>query len=302
VIRKFAVNARPADLLNLGFLLFLTSVAVVFRDKIDGPAYLVLLYSALVLAQALLLLLKDRNRILKWSYNLVLPTLSILLIFDSLERLVHYLNPRDIDPQLIRLDYMLFGGYPTVMLEKIMNPFLTDVLQLAYSSYYFIPISLGVVLLTKKKPEEFDQSLFFIMLCFYLSYLGYMLMPAIGPRFTIGHLQNKPLEGLFFTGPLQEFLNRLEGVKRDAFPSGHTGIALTVLYLAFRFERRLYYILLPLVSALVVATVYCRYHYVVDVIGGVMLTLLTLAVGEIWYARRAGTTSTDMPVAGKSSD
>ena len=77
-------------------------------------------------------------------------------------------EPGDIDPLLIRLDYMIFGNHPTVMLESIMNPFLTDILQAAYSMYYFVPVGYGVVLLFNNQREEFNKSLFMIMFCFYL--------------------------------------------------------------------------------------------------------------------------------------
>jgi membrane-associated phospholipid phosphatase len=138
----------------------------------------------------------------------------------------------------------------------------------------------------KGTDKAFDRSLFLIMLCFYLSYIGYMLMPAIGPRFTMNHLQSRALEGLCITGPLQEFLNRLEGIKRDAFPSGHTAITLTVVYLSWRFDKRLFAVFLPVAIALIAATVYCRYHYVVDVIGGMALTFITIGIGESYYAYR----------------
>jgi membrane-associated phospholipid phosphatase len=84
--------------------------------------------------------------------------------------------------------------------------------------------------------------------------------------------------------PVQKFLNYLEGIKRDAFPSGHTAIPLTVLYLAYKFRRRVFWFLLPVVSALIFSTVYCRYHYVVDVIAGFGLTLITIYLGEWYYA------------------
>jgi len=207
----------------------------------------------------------------------------VLVIFDSLGSLVHYINTSDIDPLLIGLDFLIFKDHPTVMLEKIMNPLLTDILQLAYTTYYFIPISFGVVLWLNNKREEFDRSVFLILFCFYLSYLGYILFPALGPRFTIDRLQTSELRGFLVAEPIQQFLNRLEGIKRDAFPSGHTGIALTVLYLAYRFKRRFFWILLPVVSGLVFSTVYCRYHYVVDVIAGFGLTLITILLGERYY-------------------
>ncbi len=172
------------------------------------------------------------------------------------------------------------------MLEKITTPLLTDIMQLAYTSYYFLPVILAIALKIEKEDSAFDRSLFLIMFCFYISYIGYMLMPALGPRYTINHLQNIELEGLFITLPLQEFLNRLEGIKRDAFPSGHTGVALTVLYLSFLFKKRYFWIFLPFVVVLIFSAVYCRYHYVVDVLGGVLLALITISLGEMYYEFR----------------
>ena len=107
-------------------------------------------------------------------------------------------------------------------------------------------------------------------------------MPALGPRFYLDHLQTTGLQGLLVAEPLHDLLNRLEGIKRDAFPSGHTGIAVVVLYLAYQYKRNLFWIYLPVVAALLFSTVYLRYHYIVDVIAGFGLTLLTILIGE-WY-------------------
>lgn len=287
MIREVVRGLRPADSLNLVFLFFLSSVVLAFYGKLNGPGGLLILYSALIFVQLVLVRFKNSNGLVRWAYDLIFPTICILIVFDSLGGLVHSINPRDIDPILIRLDYAIFGFYPTVMAEKCMNPLLTDILQLAYSSYYFLPITLGVVLKIKGRDPDFDRSLFLIMFCFYLSYAGYMLMPALGPRFTLGHLQNTDLRGYVIAGQLQELLNRIEGIKRDAFPSGHTGIALTVLYLSYRYAKGLYRFFLPCVIALIVSTVYCRYHYVVDVLGGILLALITIFLGEAYYGYRA---------------
>lgn len=285
-MRSPVFRLRNADSLNLFFLVFLLTVTAIFHQRISDAAILIMLYAALIFFQIMLIRVKDKGVFCGWVYDLIFPTISILAIFDSLGRLVHSLNPKDIDPLLIRLDNTLFFGNPTVMMEKLTVPLLTDVLQVAYTSYYFLPITLGIVLKVKKDGAAFDRAIFLIMLCFYLSYVGYMLMPAIGPRFTLSHLQHVELKGFLIAQPIQEFLNRLEGIKRDAFPSGHTAVALTVLYLASRFEKRLFRFFLPLVLALIFSTVYLRYHYVVDVFAGVLLALITIVMGEKCYGYR----------------
>jgi len=281
-MRRIILKQRPADAVTIIFLLFLSALTLIFYQHIPKAPFLISLYSIFFIAQIILIRFKNNGRFMGLFYDLIFPILCVLVIFDSLGWLVHYVNPEDIDPILIRLDYLIFNNHPTIILERVMSPLLTDILQIAYSTYYFIPISLGVVLLLNNQREEFNRTLFLILLCFYLSYLGYILMPALGPRFTISHLQTTELRGLFIAEPLQKLLNKLEGVKRDAFPSGHTAVAVTVLYLAYRFKKRFFWILLPIVSALIFSTVYCRYHYVVDIIAGFGLTLLTIFLGE-WY-------------------
>ncbi|MFZ6016405.1 MAG: phosphatase PAP2 family protein [Nitrospirota bacterium] len=289
---------RPADAVTIIFLLFLSVLSIIFYWDVPRAPLLISLYSILIISQIIIIRFKDRGKFMGLFYDLIFPIVCVIVIFDSLEWLVHYVNPEDIDPILVRLDYLIFKAHPTVMLERIMSPFLTDILQLAYSTYYFIPITFGIALLWNNQREEFNRTLFLVLFCFYFSYLGYILMPALGPRYAISHLQTTELKGLFIAEPIQRLLNQLEGIKRDAFPSAHTAIAVIVLYLAYMFKKRLFWIYLPLVLALIFSTVYCRYHYVVDIIAGFGLTILTIFLGEGyygWWTKRNTTNSPTLP-------
>jgi len=277
------LKLRPADALTIIFVSILLLITILFNSTIPNRLLLIATYLALLVGQFILIKVKDKNRFLRFTYDLIFPVLSVLVLFDSLGWLVHYINPVDIDPLLIKLDYAIFGNHPTIMLESILNPFLTDILQIAYSTYYFLPVVLGIMLIKNNQKEEFNRSLFLILFCFYLSYVGYIIWPAIGPRFTLENVQTQKLQGFLIAEPMQNLLNKLEGVKRDAFPSGHTGIALTVLYLSFRYNKKLFVIYLPIVALLIFSTVYCRYHYVVDVIAGFGLTAITILLGEKYY-------------------
>ena len=282
---KIFLRQRPADAVTIFFLLVLLTLTFIFYRSIPKAPLLIGTYSSLLVIQAALASVKHGGRSVIVLHRIVFPVICVLVVFDSLGNLVHYINPVDIDPILIRIDYMICGNHPTVLLERITNPALTDLLQIAYTSYYFIPISFGVLLFKKNRHREFDRSVFLILLCFYLSYLGYMLFPALGPRFSLAGVQTMELRGLLVTEPLQRFLNHLEDIKRDAFPSGHTAVTVLVLCLAYRYHKGYFRIAFPVVSALVFATVYCRYHYVVDVLAGLALTALTLLLGDRYYAR-----------------
>lgn len=277
------MNLRPADTVTAIFSFLLLILTVFFYNKIPSAPHLILIYASLIFFQITLVSLSRLNSLLSLTRDIIFPVIAVLIIFDSLGLIVHNINPIDLDYLLIRLDYIIFGTYPTIELEKITSPLLTDILQIAYSTYYFLPVTLGIVLKIQKKEREFEKSLSLILFCFYLSYIGYILFPALGPRYAMEHLHETELTGFLFSEHIQKILNMLEGIKRDAFPSGHTGIALTVLYLSYLYEKRLFMFFLPPVTLLIFATVYCRYHYAVDVLGGIILTVVTITAGKLYY-------------------
>lgn len=276
---RFLLNA--ADRLSLSFIALLCGITLVFVPVHSwGP----LLGTQFALAAALLALASYRDRAPAgetfFYLHLAFTVAMVLILFNSMGALISGARPGiSFDDWLIKTDYLIFGAHPTVWTERLINPFLTAVLQLAYISYYFMPISLGITLIAKQRRAEFEKALFGIVLCFYLSYIGYLLVPAIGPRFTLNGIQTTGLEAGPFITWIQETLNSLEHNKTDAFPSGHTAIALVTLYYSLTFrEKMLSAVLLPAAFALIVSTVYLRYHYVVDVIAGIALAGATIAL------------------------
>ena len=87
---------------------------------------------------------------------------------------------------------------------------------------------------------------------------------------------------------ISQKLNELEHTKDDAFPSGHTMITVFCLLVAYRESRRLFRAWLPIAILLIVSTMYCRFHYVVDVIAGLSLAFVALPVGDRLYAWMRG--------------
>ncbi len=201
-----------------------------------------------------------------------------------------------IDNELIKIDRLIFGFDPTIELYKISSPFFTELLQIVYGTFFFLPVILGIDLILRDKTSEFKYSTFIIVYGFILSFIGYILFPAIGPRFTLHSFDTNNIEmpGLFFTDMLREIVNSGESiptgtpnpasvVQRDAFPSGHTQMTLLVMYLSVKFGSRLKIFFLVNGSLLIFATVYLRYHYVADLIGGFLFMLLTLWSGKYFY-------------------
>jgi membrane-associated phospholipid phosphatase len=277
---------RIAPIQGLTFfsLVGLILLAFIFRGQIPLWRSLLLHYTLFLGLLFALELSSNRKAIGRMGmfFHHFSPILFVILIYESLGDLIQYLRP-DIDSRLIQIDFFIFGVHPTRWMEQWIVPWFTDVMSLAYVSYYFIPVALILVLYLKDRKIEFDRVIFTLVLGYYVSFIGYILFPAIGPRYTLTHLYTVPLEGSFLTDFVRESLNVLEHNKRDCMPSGHTQMVLMVLFLAYRYEKILFYLLFPIVCALILSTVYLRYHYVIDLFVGVGLAIACIVVGPRWY-------------------
>lgn len=220
----------------------------------------------------------------------------IFITFKQLYFMVHPIHPTDYDELLIKIDRMLLGTDPTKFLQQFSHPMMTEILQIVYTSFYLLPIIVGVDLLKNKKYDEFEFAAFLIVYGFFLSYLGYFSLPTVGPRFTLHDFFkiDDELPGLFLTPYLREFVNIGESipngtinphelVQRDVFPSGHTQMTLLTMYAAVKFNSRTKRFMLVVGSLLIFSTVYLRYHYVIDLIAGTLFAILTLWSGRKIY-------------------
>ena len=301
-LRKIISRLSPADFVSIAFLFFLIALNLIFAARVRQWFTLVAINLAIV---ALIPILawgaeKKKTRLLvgmhRWYCYFI-----IIFIFKEIYLMVHPIHPTDYDQVFIAIDRWVFGVDPTRWMAQFAHPLLTEILQIAYFSYYILFIILGVEIYRRYAIEEFDKVAFLIVYGFYLSYLGYFSLPGVGPRFTLHDfaLLETELPGVFLTNVLRSIINAGESiprvhdhaidfVQRDVFPSGHAQLTIIVMALAFRYRLKARWILLTLGSLLIVATVYLRYHYVVDLAAGALLAWFTLWSGdklEVWWRR-----------------
>jgi len=258
-------------------------LTLLYLNVIPSSQLLLVRYIGLLLL--ILLVRRTAERMEKRGWILFRDFLPILLIFevyDGLGYMLHLINPSDADPLLIRIDRFLFKTDPSLWLEKYASPFLNDLMHLAYFSFYFLPILLGIVLWAKGKRGAFNRLVLGATGAFYLCFIGYILVPAAGPRCTLAQLYQVPLGGTPLTDFVRGFVATAENLQWDCFPSGHTAVALVVLWYALREERGLFYVLLPITILLLISTVYCRYHYVIDLIAGAAVAAVSIILAD-WF-------------------
>ncbi len=283
-------NLNATDLSVVGFFLFLSLLNMIFCGRISHWYFLIPINFG-VTGLVFFLAYMHKNKLNKgWMYAHYFYLLPLILFtFKELYLMIKPIREIDYDQTLIAIDRFLLGFDPTVVLFKITHPLLTELLQIVYATFYVLPVILGINLIIKKKWIELDYSVFCVVYGFFLSYIGYFLLPAVGPRFTLHNFltTEQELPGLFITNFLREItnmgesiptgtLNPAELVQRDVFPSGHTQMTLIVMYLSYKLNVKSKYFLIPDGLLLIFSTVYLRYHYFVDLVGGLIFMIFTM--------------------------
>jgi membrane-associated phospholipid phosphatase len=304
-IKSFIKKLKAFDVVVVGFSIFLIALHIIFHNKIENTNSWILVNLVVIFISFLIAYLESLNDLKVWRiihYWYIAPI--ILLTFRQLFFMVKPIRFYDYDHWFIQIDRWIFGADPTQMLYHLSSPLLTEILQIIYGMFYLLPIILGLSLLKKDRFIALDFALFSVIYGFYLSYLGYFLLPGIGPRFTLHDFNtiNQTLPGLYFTNFLREMTNVGEGiplgtlnpaavVQRDVFPSGHTMITLIVMYLSIKLRSRSRFFFIPVGSLLIFSTVYLWYHYVIDLVGGLIFMIISLWSGKIffnWWRRNLG--------------
>lgn len=199
------------------------------------------------------------------------PLPFVASCYKVMSLIIPAVRGRDYDVALARIDYAIWGAHPSVWLERITFPWLTEILQLLYA--LFIPCVLAVagLLWARRRYAEFRLYAIVISLGYLLSYLGYLAVPARGPRFLLNALQTHELSGLLLFEAVRRLLDVLESAHYDCFPSGHTALTMLAWWYSQWLSRGLFYLYSFYTLSIVFATVYLRYHYTVDILAGAIL-------------------------------
>jgi membrane-associated phospholipid phosphatase len=204
------------------------------------------------------------------------PFLIFLMLYESF-RLNTWsaVSVVDKDPMLLSWDRALFGNTPSVIFDSWVRGWLTSLMTIAYFLHLVLPPFIGVVWY-RRDLRIFRQFLLSVLVTGIIGSQGYILVPAIGPGTAFPSLYHHALSGAMY-GNVTYLLDTARAF-RDVFPSLHVAISSIVLWFAWRRSRVLGAVMLPLVVANWISTMYLRYHYLVDVIAGWATAALAIAL------------------------
>ncbi|MBL8726784.1 MAG: phosphatase PAP2 family protein [Planctomycetes bacterium] len=218
-----------------------------------------------------------------WRVALAIGGLPV--VFSAMGWLLPAVHPEPYEFLWCTVDRAWFGGDVGVLVQRWFAPWMAEVLQLVYACFYAVPIVAGIGVLRRRGGAEFDRAVLALVGGFLASYLGYLLVPTLGPKVVLAFPTR--IEGLWACETVRAWIDAAEHNEWDCFPSGHTMLTVTSLLLLWRWNRRWFSWLLLPALLLIASTMLLRYHWAIDVVVGALLAWPCLRLCD-WLADRDG--------------
>jgi hypothetical protein len=276
-LRVGKLQLRATDGLIFLALALFTLLALLFHSSVEDWWILALKNIAVAVVYLGLVFLSQKvtRKFPRFLVRVAAVTLAFAYLFGAVDKLQLILHGEWLDAYVLDAEQFVFGVQPTLWLQHIMSPALTEWLLFSYVIYIpMYPILSGIIYFLRGEPAMEDY-FFTLGLTNVLCDIGFILFPVAGPIPTIGHLYSVPLTGYVFTY-LGEFMRSHVHYIGGTIPSPHAAAATVMWLMAYRYHRPSFYVITPIVLSLYVSTFYGRYHYVTDAIVGIAAAFFAL--------------------------
>ncbi len=294
------------DYVTQGYILVVGLLVLLFHNQtVPGWGWLIVAHAAVLLLVHLLVRAGERGRgggvvdFLRHFY----PVLLYAAFYRESGMLSQMFVSGCLDPVVIRWEQALFGFQPSMQFMASL-PWLpvSEMFYAAYFSYYVMIAGVGIALFLRRR-EAFFHYVSVLSFVFYVCYLIYIFLPVIGPRLFSRSLGGFTLPPDILALVAPELLSFPPQVTRGPFfrimaliydvfeapgaalPSSHVAASICTLWFSFRYRLRIRYLHLVMVVLLCLSTIYCRYHYVIDVLAGLVAVAVLVPLGNRLFNR-----------------
>ena len=269
-------NLAVQDVIALAlhaYLFLRVSIAPDSPDAIVARRLALALF--LITACSLLLtrgeVIRDRRaRALTYRLGLFMP---LVLSYLEMRILLPALQPELMDHRLFAIDRWFLGTTPSIWMEAWNVEPVVEWLSFFYFSYFLVMLLILVPSLLVDRGRRQQELLTGASLVVALGHFLYTVVPGAGPVATIAF--DQPLQGGFWWNQV-ELAVATAGAQLDIFPSLHTAYPTFFALHAFAYRhtqpfRWLWPILAFVATNIMIATMFLRWHWFIDVAAGLLL-------------------------------
>jgi membrane-associated phospholipid phosphatase len=277
---------RPSELVALAYFLYCSTVAAV-RPIAGEIRYTVWLLNLSVFAAYALLVYADsfRRRKLLAVLRDWFPLTLLLLAYREMGWFALPHVSTVLEQRWVVWDRLFLDRLGARAVIESLGPVFPVILEIAYSLVYTVaPFSMACLYLSGRRRDA-DELLFPVLIAVLGCYALFPFFPSEPPR-TVFPDRDLPIHNLVRT--FNYWLLGSYGIHTSVFPSAHVAGAFSSAFALRRLlprRRLLTRGVFTLASLIALATVYGRYHYLVDALAGLALALFSARLTTLLYGR-----------------
>lgn len=209
---------------------------------------------------------------------------GIQLTYFFMRGFLPIVNPGSLDLELHQLGLRLFGVEPALAMEPWISRGSTEWFAFFYYGYFFV-LALHVlpILFLSRNPRILSEFALGLLLVLSIGQSLYVVVPGYGPANVTPPLFSTDLP----PGVWWNLVNQLvesAGAQKDIFPSIHTAAPSFILLFSFHNREHLPYrytwpLLAFFVFNIIIATMFLRWHWLVDIVAGLVLAFAAFLGG-----------------------
>ena len=255
--------------------LIITGILIFLFRKNEAIWYLHLLGRLIGVSVIVFIASEHDNPIIHFIHDWY-PLITILIFYWELGLLAKLIFQEPLDQQVIDWEKKLFKCQPSLLFcEQFNYYYLSELLHFSYLAYYPMVIILPLQFYITNHMTAFYFTVFAETCVFYTCLIFYIFFPVAGPRYLF-----EKNHSLISQGPIFKWTHKLlaeHSSKGTAFPSSHVAMATIVFLCAIYFKTSIAWVLFPFWLGITVGVVYCRFHYALDAIFGVLVAVVVFS-------------------------
>lgn len=204
--------------------------------------------------------------------------------FSLYSNLILRVNPHTADSSLAGIDAAILGNQASLLLEGGIQPWITDFLNVIYFSFVLYLPGMALYFYVARDSRAFRRLMMGYLTLILMGVTSYLIVPAVGPDKFLAARFTRDLQGQGISHGV-DYIMQSARVAHDCFPSLHVGIPLLLALYLRDYRRRAFIPALVYVGLMCCATIYLRYHYLIDVLAAFLYAPVAYWLNDFLLAR-----------------
>lgn len=278
----------PHDLIVLAYTALMVLLIILFGEPTGIHSGPLIFYLGVIALTLLIVRYFPEGDSRWWAFiRIGYPALLFTFFYRTTGGLMTLFHHRFFDAKVTALETSIFGVSPSLYIDQHLTGWrwLNELLSFGYFSYYFMILGLLLLILFRRQYRVMASTVTALCTAFFISYLVFVLYPVESPRWFYAAHYIEPIHGWIFRSAVVRVIGQA-GLHGGGMPSSHVGVALVIMFYSLRYYYKFGLALIPLNILLAAGTMWGRFHYLSDVVTGIMVGIVPVLIVWHYYDNR----------------